>query len=58
MEYSGYQITYNPSAPITGKWRAVRHGVSLCANDKPMLMRMIATKIMHAREERQKAGVF
>ena len=58
MYYSGYQITYNPSAPVTGKWRAVRHGVSLCANDKPMLQRMIDAKIMLAREERQKAGVF
>ena len=58
MDYNGHKLTYNPSAPVTGKWRAVRHGVSMCANDKPMLMRMIDIKIAQAREDRRKAGVF
>lgn len=43
--YRGYTITYDPNAPITGKWRAVRFGVGMCANTREMLIRMIDQKL-------------
>ncbi len=42
--YKGWLIDYNANAPITGKFRAVKMGVSICGNTKALLMRMIDQK--------------
>ena len=43
--YRGWKISHNPARPITGQWRAERHGVGLCAGDRDALLRMIDAKI-------------
>lgn len=40
-QYRGFSITYAPSAPITGRWQAARNGVTLCADSREALCRMI-----------------
>lgn len=52
-EHNGWTITYDPTAPVTGRWRAVRFGVGMCANDQAMLKRMIDAKIRQEIEERR-----
>lgn len=39
--YKGWKISYDSAAPITGKFRAIKYGVSLCANTEQMLYNMI-----------------
>ena len=39
--YRGWNIGYAPSAPITGRWRASQHGVSVNAHTEEALKRVI-----------------
>jgi hypothetical protein len=39
--------------PITGRWRASRHGVGMGANTERMLLRMIAKKLDDKRKVRE-----
>lgn len=39
--YRGWTIGYSTSAPVTGQWRAVRHGVSVCAGSYDSLIAML-----------------
>lgn len=54
MNYRGWEIDYSGSRPVTGQWRAVQHGVSICAGDKESLQRMIDYKIHDRQEARRK----
>lgn len=42
--YKGWTISYSAARPITGQWRAVRHGVSISAGTRAALLRMIDTR--------------
>lgn len=46
--YCRWTVRYQPEAPVTGRWRATRHGVGMCANTITLLARMIDQK--HAEE--------
>lgn len=37
----GFAITYSETRPITGRWRGVRYGVSVCSGTYDSLMRVI-----------------
>jgi hypothetical protein len=39
--YRGWSIYYSANAPVTGKFQAVKFGVSMCANTEEMLVLMI-----------------
>lgn len=39
--YRGWDVSYKPERPVTGKWRAERFGVGMCANTREMIIRMI-----------------
>ena len=38
---NGWQIDEDSARPITGRWRAICHGVDLYANDRPALLAVI-----------------
>jgi hypothetical protein len=50
--YRGWLLLYSPSRPITGRWVAKRHGVSLCARTEKELKEMIDLREYDARERR------
>lgn len=43
--YRGWKITYNRYRPVTGVWRAERHGVGMNAGNLAQLKRMIDTHV-------------
>ena len=43
-QYKGWTYEYYANAPITSKWQAARHGVSINAATEEMLRRMIDTR--------------
>jgi len=49
MIHRGYWITYDASRPITGRWRAVRFGVSVCAGTEDAVKRIIDQRIYDAQ---------
>ena len=49
--YKGWAIDYDVRRPVTGTWRAERHGVGMCAGTKEALYRMIDTKVAFAPKE-------
>lgn len=53
-EYKGWVITYNPSLPVTGKWRAEQFGVGMCAGTKEAIKRMIDAKVLERQNEWRK----
>lgn len=53
MNYRGWKIEQGPEHPVTGRWRATRYGVEMCAGDEPMLKRMIDSKLEAERQERE-----
>jgi len=54
MTYNGWTIRYYPAAPVTGRWSAIRFGVSICAGTEEALKRMIDQRIYEAREDRDR----
>lgn len=40
-EFRGFKLREDPSAPVTGRWRGVRYGVSVCAGTKAALINVI-----------------
>jgi hypothetical protein len=52
--YRGWHIYYQPSAPVTGRYSAEQHGVSMCANDVNMLYKMIDAKIYDREQQLKK----
>lgn len=52
MTYRGWDYYFNADAPVTGRWRATRFGVGMCAGDELALRRMIDQKIEDQRVER------
>ena len=52
--YGGWSIYHNPNAPVTGRFAAVRWGVSMCANTEEFLISMI---ILRNYEERGNHGL-
>lgn len=44
-EHRGWAIGYNPDAPATGRWCAMRHGVAMCAGTREALVRMVDQRI-------------
>lgn len=43
--YRGWRIFYDGSAPVTGRWRATRFGVGMCAGSEALLRRMIDQRV-------------
>lgn len=43
-QFRGWKIYCNPSAPITGRYQAIRYGVSMCAGNKEALINMIKNR--------------
>ena len=43
--YRGWKITYDRNRPVTGTWRAEKHGVGVCAGNLAQLHRMIDTRV-------------
>lgn len=54
--YGGWKYSYNHSLPVTGRWRAERFGVGMCAGTEEALKRMIDAKNEQTRLERKKRG--
>lgn len=52
--YRGWKITDHGEGyhPVTGRWRAERHGVGMGANTEEMLLRMIDNRELVAYQER------
>lgn len=50
--YRGWEISFNDSLPVTGKWRAERFGVGMCAGTEAAILRMIDTKTAEEKTER------
>lgn len=50
MVYKGWTISYNPAWPVTGIWRAERHGVGMCNGTKESLLRMVDVKVLEQRQ--------
>ena len=42
--YLGWYVTYNITRPVTGRWRAVRFGVSVCSGTNDGLKELICRK--------------
>lgn len=42
--YRGWYVYYQPGAPVTGRWAAVRYGVSICAGTEEAIIHMIDTR--------------
>ncbi len=55
--YRGWKITRDDRRPVTGIYRAVRHGVGMCAGDSITLLRMIDTRAEEERIARERRGV-
>lgn len=47
--YKGWKLTFSNTRPITGQWRAERHGVGLCHSSKEALMRQVDIKLTETR---------
>lgn len=45
VSYRGWQIRYDGAAPVTGRWRATRFGVGMCAGSEALLRRMIDQRV-------------
>lgn len=43
--YRGWKITYNINRPVTGKYVAERHGVTVCATTRVAIERMVDARI-------------
>lgn len=43
-DYQGWHYDHSFDRPVTGRWRAERHGVGLCADNLESLKAMIRTK--------------
>lgn len=43
--YKGWAIWKSDIAPVTGRWKARRFGVEMCANDEALLRRMIDQRV-------------
>lgn len=39
--YRGWRVEYHQHAPVTGRWKAERFGVTMCSGTKPALLSMI-----------------
>lgn len=40
-QYGGWSIWYDPRKPITGRFRGIRHGVTICAESLKTLFDII-----------------
>ena len=47
--YRGWAVTFDRYRPVTGLYRAERHGVGLCAGDLPALKRMVDVRVNETR---------
>ncbi len=47
--YRDWKIYYDPDGPVTGKYRALRFGVSMGANTLEMLKSMIDRKLSEVK---------
>jgi len=47
--YKGWLVSFSHNAPVTGKWRAERFGVGMCAGTAEQLQRMIDVKTEERR---------
>jgi hypothetical protein len=45
VTYRGWSISFSDARPVTGKWRAERHGVGMGAGTEDALYRMIDAKV-------------
>lgn len=41
LAYKGWRYDYDEARPVTGRWRATRFGVGMCAGTLEQLLRMI-----------------
>ena len=48
-DYRGWFVYFNPTLPVSGQWRAVRHGVGMNNNSEAGVKRMIDVKVREAR---------
>jgi hypothetical protein len=39
--YKGWRVTYSANAPVTGRWKATKYGISMCHTTEEGLKRMI-----------------
>lgn len=54
--YRGWDIRYCGGHPVTGQYRAIRHGVEICASTLEGLMRMIDLKISDLQNDKTKVS--
>jgi hypothetical protein len=54
--HNGWHIRHSSHAPVTGRWQAVRHGVSMCAGTSAALLNMIDQRTAEERTRRAKLG--
>ena len=45
QRYKGWMVSFSSIRPITGRWRAERFGVGMCAGTSQQLQRMIDLKV-------------
>ena len=48
-QYKGWTIRRDDDAPVTGRWRADRHGVGMCNNTVERIIRMVDVRDAEAR---------
>jgi len=48
--FKGWEVVYNGFAPITGRYKARRHGVTMCAGTRAGLESMITKRNQDERE--------
>lgn len=53
--YASWDVTYSAARPVTGTWRAERHGVGMCAGSKAGIERMIDIRNAEERNRRHDA---
>lgn len=51
-KYRGWTYNYDGRRPVTGVWRAERHGVGMCAGNEASLKKMIDVRVTEEQEER------
>ena len=51
-QYRGWNYDFSQNRPVTGAWRATRHGVGICNNSEESLRRMIDTKVTEEQQRK------
>lgn len=52
--HKGWHVTGDRAAPVTGRWKASRHGIGMCAGSYEELVDMIDRRVAEEWRERWK----